>query len=331
MHATRRLIACSLGLASLWSFFAPAFAQQSAAYPQRPVKLVVAFAPGGPTDVLARVLANGLGRQLGQQVIVENRAGSGGVLGTREVARAPADGYTLLFAGDAALSVQPQLATNAGYDVQKDFIPLRLVAAQNNVLVVNAASGISSVAALVQRARSRPGGITFGSAGNGSPSHLIGALFESQSGVDLLHIPYKGAGPAMTDLLGGQIDALFVGTPVALQMAGRQELLMLGVTGDKRLRELPNVLTFAESGVRGLGAETAVWWAVMAPTGLPPAITARLESALQATLVDADVKKGLAVQGVDTLNLDARTTSEWIARDHAKWGALIRAKKISTE
>lgn len=330
MPCKRRFFALALGLSSLCAVLAPVSAQV-AAFPNRPLKLVVAFAPGGPTDALARVVATGLARQLGQQVIVDNRAGSGGMLGTREVSRATADGYTLLFAGDAALSVQPQLATNAGYDAQKDFTPLRLVASQANVLVVNAAKGIPDMTTLVQRARSRPGGITFGSAGNGSPSHLIGALFESQTGIDMLHVPYKGAGPAMTDLLGGQIDALFVGTPVALQMAGRKELVMLGVTGDKRLPELPQVPTFTESGVRGLGAETAIWWAVVGPPGLPPAITTRLESALQATLADPDVQKGLSTQGVATLNLDARTTSQWIARDHAKWGALIRARKISAE
>lgn len=319
------LVLASLGAAPLLA------AAQAPAFPARPLKLVVAFAPGGPTDVLARVLATGLGRHLGQQVIVENRAGSGGLLGTREAAKAPADGYTLLFAGDAALTVQPQLVNNAGYDAHKDFTPLRLVAAQANVLVVNAAKGIPDMASLIARAKTRPGAVTFGSAGSGSPSHLVGALFEAQTGIDMLHVPYKGAGPAMTDLLGGQVDALFVGTPVALQMAARKELVMLAVTGDKRLRELPAVPTFAETGVRGLGGETAIWWSVMGPAGLPPAIAARLESALQATLADPEVQKSLATQGVETLNLDARTTSQWITRDLAKWGALIRAKKITAE
>lgn len=328
MQSQRRLIALALATLCASPLLASA---QAPAFPTRPLKLLVAFAPGGPTDVLARVVATGLGRQLGQQVIVENRAGSGGMLGTREAAKATADGYTLLFAGDAALAVQPQLAPNAGYDAQKDFTPLRLVASQANVLMVNASRGIPDIATLVQRARSRPGSITFASAGNGSPSHLVGALFESQTGIDMLHVPYKGAGPAMTDLLGGQVDALFVGTPVALQMAARKELVMLGVTGDKRLRDLPGVPTFAESGVRGLGGETAIWWSVMAPAGLAPAVATRLDAALQATLADPEVQKGLQTQGVDVLNLDARTTAQWIARDHAKWGALIRAKKISAE
>lgn len=309
----------------------PALAQPTA-YPNRPVRMIVAFAPGGPTDVLARVVATGLGRALGQQVIVDNRAGSGGILGTRETARAAPDGYTLIFAGDASLTVQPQLGgAAAGYDALKDFTALRGVASQANVLVVNASKGITDIPSLVARAKAAAGTVSFGSAGTGSPSHLIGALFESQTGIDMLHVPYKGAAPAMNDLLGGQVDALFVGTPVALQMAGRKELRMLAITGDKRNRDLPNVPTFAEAGVRGLGSETSIWWAVMGPAGLPPAVASRLESALQATLADPEVQKGLATQGVETLNLDAKSTQQWVMRDQAKWGALIRAKKIAAE
>lgn len=301
------------------------------AYPSRPVKLVVAFAAGGPTDVLARILAQGMSKTLVQQVIVENRVGGGGTIGTKEVARAQADGYTLLFAGDAALTVQPQLTSTAGYEGSKDFTPLRLVASQSNVLVVNASTGITDVKTLLERAKSKQGALTFGSAGNGSPSHLIGALFASQAGVDLVHVPYKGAAPAMTDLIGGQIDMMFVGTPVALQNATRKELTLLAVTGDKRLPSLPHVPTFAEAGINQLGNETAVWWSVMAPAGLPAAVQAALDEALRTALSDGQVQKNLTTQGVDVLNLDAKTTSKWMARDQAKWGALIRAKKVSAE
>lgn len=300
-------------------------------YPSRPVRMVVAFAAGGPTDVLARIVAAGMTKTLGQQVIVENRAGGGGMIGTKEVAKAQPDGYTILFAGDASLTVQPQLSSNAGYDARKDFTPLRLVASQANVLVVNASKGISDINTLVSRARAKTGSLSFGSAGNGSPSHLVGALFETQVGIDLVHVPYKGAAPAMTDLIGGQIDMLFVGTPVALQNATRKDVLMLAVTGDKRLPSLPHVSTFAEAGIRNLGGETAVWWSMMAPAGLPLAIGLKLDNALRTTLSDPEIQKNLATQGVDVLNLDAKAADQWIARDHAKWGALIRAKKVSTE
>ena len=326
MQVTRLLFTLLLTAAATMPTLA-----QAQTYPSRPVKMVVAFAAGGPTDLLARIVATGMSKALGQQVIVENRAGGGGMIGTKEVAKAPADGHTLLFAGDAALTVQPQLSSSAGYDARKDFTPLRLVASQSNVLVVNASRGIPDVKTLLERARLKPGSLSFGSAGNGSPSHLIGTLFEAQAGIDLIHVPYKGAAPAMTDLIGGQIDMLFVGAPVALQHAARKELTLLAVTGDKRLSALANVPTFGETGVRNLGSETAVWWSVMAPAGLPTTVATALDEALRSTLSDAEVQKNLVAQGVDVLNLPAKTTEQWIARDLAKWAELIRAKKVSTE
>lgn len=326
MHIRRHFMTLALTLLS-----AAPLASVAQTYPSRPVRMVVAFAPGGPTDVLARILATGLTTALGQPVIVDNRAGGSGSLGTREVAKATADGYTLLFAGDAALTVVPQMMPNAGYDAQKDFTPLRLVASQSNVLVANRAKGHSDVKALVAAAKAQPDKLNFGSAGNGSPSHLIGALFEAQTGISMTHVPYKGAAPAMTDLLGGQIDLLFVGAPVALQQAKRKELSLLAVTGAERLPSLPDVPTFAELGIQGLGADTAIWWAVMGPAGLPAPIQARLDAALQAALASPELQKSLKTQGVDVLNQDAKATSQSISRDFAKWGKLIQTKKISAD
>lgn len=326
MHIRRRFLSLSLILLS-----AMPLASIAQTYPSRAVRIVVGFAPGGPTDVLARILAVGLTTALGQPVIVDNRAGGSGLIGTREVAKAAADGYTLLFAGDAALTVVPQMVASAGYDAQKDFTPLRLVASQSNVLVANRARGYADVTALIAAAKAQPGKLDFGSAGNGSPSHLIGALFETQTGINMTHVPYKGAAPAMTDLLGGQIDMLFVGAPVALQQAKSKELSLLAVTGDARLPSLPNVPTFAELGIQGLGADTAIWWSMMGPAGLPAPVQARLDAALQAALASPEVQKSLKAQGVDILNQDAKTTSQWIRRDFAKWGKLIQAKKISAD
>lgn len=326
MSTKRKFLA--LALAGVCALPALAFAQS---YPSHPVKMIVAFAAGGPTDVLARIVALGMSKELGQQVFVENRVGGGGMIGTKEAAKAQADGYTILFAGDASLTVQPQLSSGAGYDARKDFTPLRLLTSQSNVLVVNASKGITDLGTLLSRARAKPGSLSFGSAGNGSPSHLIGALFETQAGVDLVHVPYKGAAPAMTDLIGGQIDMMFVGAPVALQNATRKNLLLLAVTGDRRLGALPNVPTFSEAGIKTLGGDTAVWWSMMAPAGLSPTIAAKLDDAIRATLNDAETQKSLAAQGVDVLNLDAKTTAQWIGRDLAKWSALIRSKKVSTD
>lgn len=326
MHPRRHVL--SLALALLCAVPATGIAQT---YPTHPIRLVVSFAAGGPTDAIARIVATGMTKALGQQIIVDNRAGGGGMLGTKEASKAPADGYTLLFAGDAALTVQPQLSKNAGYDAQKDFTPLRLVASQVNVLVASSAKNLPDVATLISRAKAEPGKLFFGSAGNGSPSHLIGELFKTNTGIDLTHVPYKGAAPAMTDLIGGQTDLMFVGMPVALQNEVRKELKLLAVTGAKRSPSLPKIPTFTELGIQGLGAESAVWWAVMGPPGLTPAVQARLDAALQSALADAEVNKALASQGVDVLNLDAKTTAQWITRDYLKWGKLIKTNRITAD
>ena len=300
-------------------------------FPQRPIKLVVAFAPGGPTDVLARVVAVGMSKALGQQVFVDNKAGAGGAIGTDAVAHAPADGYTLLFSGDGALTVLPQMQKSVRYDPEKDLAPIRLAVSQVNVLVANAADKFNNVNDVLAAAKKDPGKLTFGSAGNGTPSHLVGALLESNAGVDLTHVPYKGAGPATIDLLGGRLDIMFVGMPVALQNASRKETTILAVTGDKRAPALPNVPTFAESGVKGLGDDVLVWWAVMAPAGVPQSVQAKLSAAVHAALTAPESRKAFALQGVDVLDQSGATVSKWISRDHARWAELIKSKKVSVQ
>ncbi|SFC43828.1 Tripartite-type tricarboxylate transporter, receptor component TctC [Polaromonas sp. OV174] len=306
----------------------PAVAQS---YPDKPVKMVVGFAPGGPTDILARVVATAMGKTLGNSVIVDNKAGGGGLLGAQSVAKAAPDGYTILFAGDGQLTLLPQLSNKAGYETQRDFAPIRMVAGQSNVLMVNKATGISDMATLIARAKASPGQLTYGSAGNGTPTHLVGALFENATGLSLLHVPYKGAGPAMTDLIGGQIDMMFVGMPVALQQAGRDQVTILAVTGNKRAVKLANVPTFTQAGIKGLGDETAVWWAVMVPAGVPQAIRSRLDAAVKEALNSPELRKSFTAQGVELLDQDATTTSQWIERDRARWATLIKNKKITAE
>lgn len=302
----------------------------AADFPTKTVTMVVAFAPGGPTDSLARAVAVGLSKALGQQVIIDNKAGAGGILGTKSASTAKPDGYTILFAGDAALSVQPQLTKSAGYNALKDFTSLRLIASQSNVLMANQSKGIPDVATLKARAKAQPDTITYGSAGNGSPSHLIGALFESQAGVNLLHVPYKGAAPALTDLMGGQVDLMFVGMPSAMQNISRKDLVMLAVTGDKRSSDLPNVPTFAELGIKELGSETAIWWGIVGPAGLPADVAAKLEAASATAMKDPQVTAALTKLGVDVVDKDAKTMVSWIERDTAKWAKLIKEKKVVT-
>lgn len=324
---TRRVLLLAFA-AALQPFALPAHAQT---YPEKPVKMVVGFAPGGPTDILARITATALGKALGTTVIVDNRAGGGGLIGAQSVAKADADGYTILFAGDGQLTLLPQMAAKAGYETERDFVPIHMVSGQSNVLIANKSSGITDMDSLIARAKANPGGLSFGSAGNGTPSHLVGALFENATGVKLLHVPYKGAGPAMTDLIAGQTQLMFVGTPVALQQTVRPQMAVLAITGGKRSPSLPQVPTFAEAGVKGLGDETGVWWAVMAPARVPAAIQARLVQAMKTALADPELRATFAAQGVDLLDHDAATVGQWIRRDHERWAALIKAQKIATE
>lgn len=323
---TRRLM-----LAALCASTAMPLATHAQGYPDKPVRLVVGFAPGGPTDILARIVATALGKALGTSIIVENKAGGGGVIAAQGLTKAAPDGYTLMFAGDGQLTLLSQLTPSAGYDALRDFVPIRMAAGQSNVLIANKASGVTDVAALIAQAKARPDGLSFGSAGNGTPSHLVGALFENATGVKLLHVPYKGAGPAMTDLLGGQIQLMFVGTPVAVRQAAQPQVQLLATTGQKRSARLPNLPTFAELGIQGLGDETGVWWAVVAPAGVAPTIQAKLAQAMKTALEDPTLRAAFVEQGVDLLDHDAATVRQWIARDHARWAALIKARKISTD
>lgn len=307
------------------------FSAQAQNYPDKPVKLVVGFAAGGPTDILARIFATAFGKALGTSVIVDNKGGGGGAIGAQAVARSDPDGYTLMFAGDGQLALLPQMMTKAGYETKRDFVPIGSVAGQSNVLIANKASGITDLPSLLAQAKAHPGRISFGSAGNGTPTHLVAALFENATGVKLLHVPYRGAGPAMADLLGGQTNLMFVGTPVALQQASRPQMAVIAITGNKRSPSLPQVPTFAEAGIRGMGDETAVWWAVVAPAQVPQAIQAKLVQAMKTAMADPELRAAIAAQGADVLDKDGATVTNWIARDHARWAGLIKSKKITTE
>lgn len=320
-HTTRRL----LGLALLALLPGLALAQ---AFPAKPVKMIVGFAPGGPTDILARIVAQSMSKELGQNVIVENKPGASGALAAQTVVKSDPDGYTIFFAGDGQLTLLPQLSPTAGYQTLRDLAPLRTVAGQSNVLVANRSSGITDMPSLLRQAKARPRSVSYGSAGAGTPSHLVGAQFENAAGIELLHVPYKGAGPAMTDLLGGTVNLMFVGMPVAVKNAGREQLAVLAVSGDKRSPRLPNVPTFAELGFKGLGEETDVWWAVSAPAGTPPQVRARLDAAVQAALADPALRESFQQQGVDLLDRDAQATRARIEQDQARWSRMIQDGRI---
>ncbi|MGB3070773.1 MAG: tripartite tricarboxylate transporter substrate binding protein [Ottowia sp.] len=327
-ESNRRHFLGSLAASLSFGSHGLAFAQD---YPAKPLRMLVGFAPGGPTDILARIVAAALAKTLGQSVVVDNRPGAAGALAAQVLAKSDANGYTVMFAGDGQLTLLPQLSANAGYVTQRDIAPVRTVAGQSNVLLVNKASGLTDLPTLIRQARSRPGKISFGSAGNGTPTHLVGALLENAAGIELLHVPYKGAGPAMTDFLGGRLDLMFVGMPVATQYVQNDKLALLAVTGAQRAVRLPSVPTFTELGIKGLGEETDVWWAVTVPAGTPAPVRARLDAALKTAMDDPQLRQAFTTQGVDRLDRDAAATLQRIDADHARWAQLIKAGKISNE
>lgn len=329
MHTLkRRHFLCTVAAALTASAPSLGLAQN---FPSKPVRMLVGFAPGGPTDILARLVAASLSKTLGQSVVVDNRPGAAGALAVQTLAKADADGHTVMFAGDGQLTLLPQLSPTAGFVTQRDIAVIRTVAGQSNVLLANKALGANDLPALIRMAKAQPGKISFGSAGNGTPSHLVGSLFESATGVELLHVPYRGAGPAMTDFLGGRLDLMFVGMPVAVQQAQNDKLTVLAVTGGQRAARLPNAPTFAELSVKGLGDETDVWWALAAPAGVSVAVRARLDAALKTAMEDSQLKQAFATQGVDQLDRDATTTQQRIEADQRRWAQLIKAGKVSNE
>lgn len=275
--------------------------------------------------------ASAMSKTLGQNVVVDNQPGAGVALAAQALAKAEPDGYTVMYAGDGRLTLLPQLSVNAGYVTSRDIASIRTVAGQSNVLLVNTASGLTDLPALIRQAKARPGKISFGSAGNGTPSHLVGALLEDAASIELLQLPYRGAGPAMTDFLGGRLDLMFVGMPVAVQHAQNDKLAVLAVTGTQRSARLPSVPTFAELGIKGLGEGTDVWWALTAPAATPSPVRARLDAALRAAMDNTMLRQSFQTQGVDRLDRDAATTVRRIEGDQARWAQLIKAGKISNE
>ena len=296
---------------------APVLAQS---WPQRPVRMVVPFAPGGATDIIARVVSQRLGDGLGQQVVIDNRPGAGTTLGTAQVARATPDGYTLLFA-PTPFVIAPALYAAPGFDPLRDFAPVALLAISPFVLVVNAGTMPGSVGALVASARAQPGRITFASAGNGTVPHLAGELFRMHTGAPLTHVPYKGGGPALLDLISGQVHMMFA-TPieVAPHLPGGR-LRLLAATGQSRLASYPDLPTLRESGWPDL--EVQSFFGVVAPAGTPAPVIERLGAALAAVTSDAEVRQKLSAQSADPRPLHAAAFGEFLARERERWKDVV--------
>lgn len=296
------------------------------AWPGQPIRMVVPFAPGGAVDTLGRLVAKQLTDVLGQTVVVENKPGAGGNIGSNIVAKAAPDGYTLLFGAAGNITINPSLFDNMPYDVEKDLAPAALAGQSMNVLVVPAALPVDSVAELIDYARKHPDKLNYGSSGNGGTTHLAGELFNAMAGTRITHVPYQGSGPAMIDLLAGRVQLMFDNLPSAMPHIQRGDLKALGVTGAMRSPQLPDVPTIAETGLAGFEATT--WFGVFAPAGTPQAVLERLNGAVNQVMQSAPVEQKLQSMAAYFQPTTRAQFQTLIHDDTAKWARVIKAAGI---
>jgi tripartite-type tricarboxylate transporter receptor subunit TctC len=299
---------------------------QAQDYPTRPIKVVIAFPAGGPTDFVGRLLADKLKDFLGQPVIIENKAGANGAIGADFVAKSAPDGYTLFLTTSGAVTITPNLRTDTPYDTLRDFAPISRVVNVNEVLAVRPELGLKSVKDLAAMAKAKPGTLAFASTGVGSPPHLALELFQAAAGVKFVHVPYRGAAPAITDLLGGQVIAMFADAPVLMPQIRAGKLTALAIAAEQRNPVLPDVPTLAEEGY----ADTVTnnWYGLLAPAKAPPAIIARLNRAVRAALADPDVRQKLVNVGAVPAPTTPEEFTDFLRDELARWGKVIREKGI---
>ncbi|MBP9941191.1 MAG: tripartite tricarboxylate transporter substrate binding protein [Comamonas sp.] len=326
----RTFIQQTLALAVLAAVGSPAWAQDDASnWPSKPVKWVVPFPPGGAMDAIARTLGEVASRKLGQPFIVENKAGAGGNIGADYVAKQPADGYTLMITS-IGMATNGALYNKLSYNPIKDFAPVSLLAVVPNVLVVSPhQKDIKSAKDLVAKAQQNPDKLTYASAGNGTSIHLAGANFTALTGVKMLHIPYRGSGPAITDLLGGQVDVMFDSITSARPHIQAGKLKALGVTTKTRSTSLPDVPTLAEAGITGY--EVSPWFAAFMPAGTPPAIVEKLGKTLNEAMTDPEVKKRLDFIGAEPIGSTPQALGQHLKTETERWTALIKSAGITAD
>ena len=305
-------------------------AQAQADYPNKPVRLVVPYAPGGATDVIGRVLAKQLSDSLGQQFVVDNRAGAGGSLGAGQVGKSPADGYTLLMGAFTSHTINAALQpTVVPFDIHKSFAHISVVGTVPLVFVVNPNVPAKSLKELAALAKAKPESITFASAGNGSPQHLAVEMFKRQAQVDVIHVPYKGSGPAISDLLGGQINAMIDTVPAAQSQIKAGKLRALATTTKERVASIPDIPTVVEAGMPDM--QVSSMFALSAPAGTPDAIIQKINKALKVILSKQEVKDSMLAQGAIATYSSPDETSKIINAEYAKWAKLIKEGNIKAE
>ena len=305
---------------------APAWAQD---YPRKPVKLIVPFAPGGGNDTVARAIALQLSAHFGQQVIVDNRAGAGGMVGAELAARAAPDGYTLFLGGVGSHAVNPNLHAKLPYDPVRDFAPITLIASAPSVLVVHPSVPAANIGEFTALAKAQPGKLNYASNGNGSSAQLAAVLYESMAGVQMVHVPYKGLSPALVDLLAGEVQAMFSSIVAIVPHIRAGRLRALAVTGKKRSALLPAVPTLAESGLPGY--EAGSWYGILAPAGTPRAIVARLHDEILKVLNQPEVRERLAGEGAEAIGSTPEEFAAHIGAELSRMAALVRSARIRME
>ena len=299
------------------------------AYPTKAIRMVVPFPPGGTTDILARVAAQKITEATGQQVIVDNRPGAGGNIGTEVVAKAAPDGYLLLADPGSTLTVNPSLFSKLPFDPLKDFAPVTIIAAVPNLLVVHPSLPVRSVKELIALAKSRPGQLNYASTGAGQSTHLSMELFKLSAGVEMTHIPYKGSSPALFDLLAGQVPLMFDNMPSSLPYVQAGRLRALAVSTLKRAPALPSLATVAESGLPGF--EVSVWFGVLAPAGTPREIVTRLNAIIVKALASPDTRERLAGQGAEPIGNTPEEFTAQMQRDLVKWAKVVKGAGIKLD
>jgi len=311
------------------AFLAAAAGAWAADFPVRPVTLVVAFTPGGASDVLARVLARAMERTLGQPLVIENRPGAGGNVAGETVAHAVPDGYTLLVGNNAILATNGALYSKVGFDPEADFAPIGLIGSQANILVVNPSLPVHSLAELIALARANPGKLNFASSGHGLAAHLAGELFKAATAVDLVHVPYKGAAPALQDVIAGHVQMMFATASSVMSHIREGSVRPLAVTTLRRSAVAPDLPTLDELGLKGFDATT--WHGLVAPARTPPEVIELLHRALAAALADAAVAKSLRDLGVDIMGGTPDQFRAYLRSEIPKWSAIVKASGAKLE